>query len=148
LLAGFENGTPGSWVMEGREIKFIKPTGSAVDLFVRYERNGELVEEPIRAWIVGEQGQHNFDEGPWIFGGSQFKENPEYMGPGEHYVADITGSIVGLVTFGDETVGFSDVISDLSALRAEEWFADLNVMPPENSPATLIIRPFQRLPNE
>ncbi len=144
LLAGFEAGSPGSWTMENEQIKFVPPTGSELELLVRFERGGQMVTQPIRLWILDENGERTFNARPWVFGGSEFKTNPDWMGPGEHYVADITGSVVGLVTFGDETIGFSEVISDFAALREREWFADLNSMPPEGSPATLIIQPFER----
>jgi hypothetical protein len=64
------------------------------------------------------------------------------MGPGEHYVADQTGSIIGLVTFGDETVGFEQVLADQQDVQPLEWQVRTEHVPPPGTPVTLILRPF------
>ena len=149
LLAGFEPGRPGEWIWhaEEREVELIPPEGDAVDLWVRYDReDGERIVEPIRRWIrdhhANDSGNHDaFPDEPWIFGGSRFEENPEWMGPGEHYVADITGSIIGLVTFGDEILGYREVISDAAAVHEPEWEVDPDRIPPLETEVTIIIQP-------
>ena len=54
-------------------------------------------------------------------------------------VADATGSVIGLVTFGDEVVGFSRVFADDAAVRPPEWEADDEAMPPVGTAATIIL---------
>jgi hypothetical protein len=63
------------------------------------------------------------------------------MGPGEHYVADRTGSIVGLVTFGDEVIAYDEVLSDKVDVDAPEWQANTPVMPAPGTRVQLVIRP-------
>jgi hypothetical protein len=63
------------------------------------------------------------------------------MGPGEHYVADRTGSIVGLVTFGDEVIAYDEVLSDKVDVDAPEWQANTAVMPAPGTRVQLVIRP-------
>jgi hypothetical protein len=62
------------------------------------------------------------------------------MGPGEHYVADMTGSIIGLVTFGDEVVGFARVMPDSADVSEPVWEVDPERVPPIGTPVTLILR--------
>lgn len=145
LMAGFESGSPGSWRFEEPDgYSFVAPTGAQVDLFVRYlDDSGFPREESIRTWIRDHLGRHDFPSLPWIFGGSMFANNPEWMEPGEHYVADVTGSIIGLVTFGDEIVGFSEVLADQEAVRAPEWEVNSDHVPPMGTEVTLILRRYR-----
>jgi hypothetical protein len=141
LLGGFQHGTPGSWSYENEALSFAPPTGDRLEVRVRYERDGQEIEEPIGAWIVDAEGRPSFPDTPWVFAGSAIVANPDWMGPGEHYVADQTGSIIGLVTFGDEVVGFEEVFSDQQAVQPLAWQVKIDHVPPLGTPATLILRP-------
>ncbi len=137
LLAGFKPGAPGRWTQDGADLVLQPPTGDRLAVFVSYEKEGASVEEPIGAWITDDEGSRFPDE-PWIFGGSVMAPNPDWMGPGEHYVADQTGSIIGLVTFGDEVIGFSTVMSDQEAVQPLEW--KVGNVPPVGTPVVVILR--------
>lgn len=141
LLAGFEPGAPGAWSLQDGALGFTPPTGDRLDIDVRYERGGATVEESIRTWIVGGDGKTGFPATPWVFAGSFFAPNPEWMGPGEHYVADQTGSIIGLVTFGDEIVAFEEVLADQQDVQPLQWQVRTDHVPPVGTPVTLILRP-------
>lgn len=141
LLAGFEPGSPGAWSYVNDALQFTQPTGDRLDVLVRYENAaGHTIQEPIRAWIQDHRGQHEFPDEPWVFGGSAFQKNPQWMGPGEHYVADMTGSIIGLVTFGDEVIGFSRVMADQVSVRPPAWEVRTDHVPPVGTKVTLILR--------
>ena len=141
LLAGFEPGSPGTWSYVDDALNFTQPTGDRLDVLVRYEdRAGDVLLEPINAWIQDHRGQHDFPDEPWVFGGSAFQKNPQWMGPGEHYVADMTGSIIGLVTFGDEVIGFSRIIADQDAVQPPSWEVRTDHVPPRGTEVTLILR--------
>jgi hypothetical protein len=141
LMAGFEPGAPGRWSFAGDGVTFTGPTGSPLDVLVRHDgpAGHGSVEEPVRRWIRGASGRA-FPDRPWIFGGSRFAPNPPAFGPGEHYVADHTGSIIGLVTFGDEVVGFADVIADAVDVQPEEWMVDTDAVPPLGTRVTIVLR--------
>lgn len=141
LLAGFEPGKPGSWTERDGEVQFTPPTGDPLVVFVRYlDIEGGIVEEPIRMWIEDEQGRVAPPTETWVFTGSIMATNPRWMDPGEHYVADITGSIVGLVTFGDEVVGFRQVLADRVDVQPPQWKVRCSHVPPLGTPATMILR--------
>lgn len=144
LLAGGVPGRPGRWNADGERVTVEPPTGSGLRVRVRALRGageqpaGEPVERDIAEWIRGRNGAAF--TGRWVFGGSRFAPNPvSWKRSGEHYVADFSGSIVGLVTFGDETVGATTVIPDLVDFEAANWEAWTERMPPSGTPATLIL---------
>ncbi len=140
LMAGIEPGSPGRWSYQDGTVSVVPPTGDRLDVLVRYERNGRSIEEPIGSWIVGATDDRPFPDVPWVFAGSAFAENPDWMEPGEHYVADLSGSIVGLVTFGDEVIGFGQVMADQETVEAMQWQVDTDHVPPIGTPVTLILR--------
>lgn len=140
LLAGFDSGSPGKWYYEDGEYKFNQPTGANLTIQARYTTSdGRKIQEPIAEWIRNPVNQNKFPNEPWVFGGSEFRQNPESMGPGEHYVADFTGSIIGLVTFGDEVLGLKRIISDQENVHAPQWEVNTDSIPPLGTEVTLII---------
>jgi hypothetical protein len=147
LLAHAVPGQPGRWRWDGAEVKLEKPSGDAIRVRVRAADplatpdpdtgRSPIIERDISDWIRGADGR-SFP-GAWVFAGSRFAPNPpSWKEPGEHYVADFTGSIVGLVTFGDETVGATTVIPDAIDIEAANWEAWTSRMPPSGSEAVLI----------
>ena len=80
-----------------------------------------------------------FPESHWVFAGSAFADNPEWMGPGEHYVADLSGSVIGLVTFGDEVIGFETVMADQEAVEPMQWKVNTDHVPPIGTPVTIVL---------
>jgi hypothetical protein len=145
MLAGFEPGRPGRWSrQEDGELSLEPPTGAPLDVLVEHaDADGGVVRVPVRRWIRDHLGRHEFPRSPWIFAGSSMAPNPEHMGPGEHYVADMTGSIIGLVTFGDELIGFSLVLADQAEVQPPEWELNTGVVPPVGTPVTIILRPWE-----
>ena len=140
LMAGVEPGSPGRWSYEDGTVSAVPPTGDHLDILVRSERDGRIVEEPIGSWIIGATDERPFPDVTWVFAGSVFAENPDWMEPGEHYVADLTGSIVGLVTFGDEVIGFRQVMADQESVEAMQWQVNTDHVPPIGTPVTLILK--------
>jgi hypothetical protein len=150
LMAGFVPGRPGRWTRASDGALVLEPPeGDPLEIHVRFTGpDGTTVVEPIRSWIreAGEDGIP-FPGDPWIFCGSVVEPNPEWMGPGQHYLADITGSVVGLVTFGDEVIGFAQVIADREEVRVREWEAVPGRVPEPGTLVWLLIEPYDA-PND
>jgi hypothetical protein len=143
LLVGATPGRPGMWRYESDAVIVEPPAGAAVEVLVRWsDADGAAQERPIEEWIRGADGR-SFP-GTFVFAGSLLRPNPPSFGPGEHYVADYTGSIVGLVTFGDELIGAQAVIPDQVGIEAANWEAWTERMPPSGTTATLVLRPLAR----
>ncbi len=150
LMAGFEPGKPGRWTYENQKLGAIDPTGDKVAILVRYtDKTGKAIEHDIGKWIRGQATEKEpgkpFPHEPFVFAGSAIVKNspPDIApggDPGEHYVADMTGSVIGLVTFGDEMIGFSRVMSDQESVQEPAWEANTEALPPVETPVTVIIR--------
>jgi hypothetical protein len=142
LMAGFNAGSPGRWTYDNNKLTTVAPTGDKVDVAVRVVLNGKESIEPIRNWISEDRGERQFPDKPWVFGGSGFARNPKGVQPegGEHYLADMSGSIIGLVTFGDEVVGFSKVFADEDDVQAPEWIVNSRSIPPVGTAVTLLLQ--------
>ena len=139
LLIGLEPGAPGQWraAPDGSgAVQRISPSGSPLELWVRTSA-GDV---PLSSWIHDPVHGHSFPVQPWVFAGSRVRSNTKSMGPGEHYVADRTGSVVGIVTFGDETIACTSVLSDQAELDAPEWQANSERMPEPGTRVELLIR--------
>jgi len=143
IIAGCTPGAPGRWEYDGETVRIVPPTGDAIDVLVRYARDGNEVIEPIAHWIRDHLGEQEFPSSPWKFGGSQLRPNPPAWGPGEMYVADMSGSVIGLVTFGDEVLGFPEVLPDALDVRPAEWEVNSDRVPPPGTPVTFILRPAE-----
>ncbi len=160
LAGGFTPGSPGRWsevqAPDGSiVVERVRPMGEAVELLVRFTRDGATSEVSLASWVrrvnslapAQPSENHDSDSLPnerFIFAGSVTRPNPPSLGPGEHYVADYTGSIVGLVTFGDEVIAFDEVIPDRVDVSAAEWEARTEAIPTEGTPVTLVIRRLAR----
>lgn len=151
LLVGARPGTPGSWREEqdaggSWRISCISPSGSPVEVLVRVGGPAGEREERLCEWVRGAREkdgtmiEERFPCDRFVFAGSHVRANPPSLGPGEHYVADYTGSIVGLVTFGDEMIAFREVIPDRIELAPATWAANTARMPPEGSAVQLVFR--------
>ncbi len=140
LLVGAEPGRPGRWRLEEGVVVAEPPEGPRLRVFIQVSGTADAParEWPVTDWIRGVDGRR-FDAA-WVFAGSRFADNPRsWKEPGQHYVADFTGSIVGLVTFGDETVAATSVIPDLIDISAANWEAWTERMPDEETPVVLIL---------
>jgi hypothetical protein len=137
LMAGFEAGSPGRWTYDDQQLELVPPTGTPMDVLVRQDRDGVPFEHPVAEWVRDSHGEHDFPASGWVFAGSMFDRD----GAGaEHYVADLTGSVIGLVTFGDEVIGFAQVLADEAAVQAPEWEVDPDAIPPVGTPVTLVLK--------
>ena len=58
------------------------------------------------------------------------------------YAADQSGSVIGLVTFGDEPVASVTVVPDRADIAEPSLQAWTERMPPEGTPVTVLIRRF------
>jgi hypothetical protein len=124
-------------------IRRIPPTGERVAVLVRHPgEGGDSVEHPISNWIMDGRDGAPFPDIPWIFGGSYFAADAFDEGEEEVYVADQTGSLIGLVTFGDEVLGLESIRSGELSVDAAEWEVRSVAMPPLGSRVELVLRPW------
>ena len=141
LLVGARPGSPGGWTQAtDGTVSRIAPTGDPLAILVR----GAFGEVPLSEWIEDPVSGRAFPADAWVFAGSRMRPNTRSMGPGEHYVADRTGSVVGIVTFGDETVAFREVVPDRAEVEAPAWQARTARLPAPGTRVELVLRPQGR----
>ena len=142
LMAGLEPGAPGEWHQaEDGSVQATPPRGPRVRVLIRLPDGTEV---PASSWVRDARSGKQLPDVPFVFAGSAFRPNPPSMGPGEHYVADWTGSVVGLVTFGDEVVAAAEVIPDQAGVAEPVWVAWTERIPRPGTRVTLILRAADR----
>lgn len=136
LLTGVEAGEPGLvWVDASGSLKRQPPNGP--DVQVRFHYDDPTTGQPRaidpRAWVVGATDGARFDparQGRFVFAGSRFGA----IAGQEVYVADYEGTLLGLVTFGTETVAWHEPYSHEAQIDEPEWIADVARIPPNGWP--------------
>jgi hypothetical protein len=137
LAAGLVPGSPGAWKANAAGgVDAVPPSGDAVEVLVQWRLDGRDRIEPIQAWTERVRGGDAAAEPEFVFAGSRFDPAPA----GEVYAADRSGSVVGLVTFGDEVVAMRQVLPDQVDVAPPAWRARTSAMPLEGHPVTVILR--------
>ena len=143
LLAGFVAGAPGQWREVASDdgafrVEGVAPRGDGVDVEVRLE-DGRVVPIAyfVRASPVGEAPPAGGPPSRFVFGGSRFRADRR-TGV-ERYLADGSGSLIGLVTFGDETIGPSEIVPDQASAAAPLWEAFTERMPKPGTKVTVLL---------
>lgn len=131
LFAGLEPGAPGHWrevTAEGAaRIEGVEPKGSAVAITVLLpDGSAHAIDWFVRAAPLSAAPDRPAPS-KFTFGGSRF-ERSRRTGA-DRYLADSSGSLIGLVTFGDETIGCTEVIPDQASVAAPVWEAWTERMP-------------------
>lgn len=143
LAAGFQSGTPGIYRWQSKRAVPIPPTGDAVRVeFIWMDSEGRERRADPATWVVNDRTGKTMLEtvgdggGRWVFAGSRLIPLPE---GGEFYDADGAGTLIGLTTFGSETIAWSAVYSPESSIQAPEWIADARIVPRRGDKVTVRI---------
>lgn len=144
LLLGAEPGAPGDWTTgEDNEIRLIPPTGPAVRVeFLWTDAQGAAHHDDPVTWVVNDATGAGLADQDWLFSGSRLVEwtPPGKDAPVEVYDADYSGTLIGLHTFGTETLAWPTVMSPDSTVEEPVWVADAKKAPPVNAPVTVRLR--------
>ena len=134
LLAGLEPGRPGHWrVRDDGSLELVPPTGEAVLIEVEWvDVAGSTQRGPLSAWIRAEGAAAPTS---FVFAGSVMRDRA--VAP---YVADQSGSVVGLVTFGDEPIASVAVVPDRADVAEPSLKAWTERIPREGTAVTIVIR--------
>ena len=126
LALGFEPGRPGAVSARDGSPARAAPTGTPLTV--------ELVvagrPRPVSAWITDVRTRTHHPQGGWVFAGSRLV----LRGGGTVYDADGAGTVIGLDTFGSETIAFTRVISPDSWVDEPVWIADDSAVPARGTP--------------
>lgn len=144
LLLGLEAGRTGRWSFEGMQAVPAGPEGPEVEVLVRREVDGAAREEPLSSWVVDVRSGANVmaahPQSMWVFAGSRFRRAGEGRETSA-YEADREGTIVGLSTFGTETVAWTQMHHPDTSVEAPAYIADPARTPTAGTRVTLVLRP-------
>ncbi|MCC6677565.1 MAG: hypothetical protein IT436_10510 [Phycisphaerales bacterium] len=143
LMLGLQPGQPGAFEWKDNQLTSTPPAGPALDItFIYTDKDGKEVQARPADWVLIEStGQHLSDSDPpgqFLFAGSKFITTDT----GERYRADTDGTLIGLTTFGTETIAWSQVLSPQADIQPPDWIADRTRVPPYNTPVKIRIRPL------
>lgn len=140
MSLGLEPGAPLQWEQAEDAVTVTPPHGPVVEVFFVYTTpEGETLETPANDWVVVQPTGETLADNRWVFAGSLFRA---YEGQ-ELYMADLNGTVVSLVSFGDDLVVRPTTVTnqtDQQALGARP-----TVMPPNGTALTMRLRPVPDL---
>ena len=149
LAVGLEPGAPG--ILPNSVHPAREPTGQRVEIrFVLVPESAKTNPahpgSPIRAriedptdWIVQKSTKKTlrqvYPQTAWVFAGSRIR-----LFQGQHvYDADWTGQLIGLHTFGSETIAWTRLESPQASVTEPEWLADAAHVPALGRPVIVQI---------
>jgi hypothetical protein len=110
----------------------LPPSGDAVDVLVRYERGGRIVESSACGWMLDLATRRPMARMPWLFAGSRRLSDGTFA-------ANVEGTVVTVVDF-DSAVLTPPAAH--SSSDAELWLAaNTEAIPPVGTRVTLLLRP-------
>jgi hypothetical protein len=137
LLVGLEPGAPGSWRVDGEALVSVPPRGPRLRVLFRWvDGQGQTHEHSPAEWIRDVRTATSPPIEHWLFAGSLLQPMD---GGSFRYEADGSGSVVGLVTFGDEVVALPEVRPDAESVLEPEWEAWTERLPPVGTRVLLIL---------
>lgn len=115
------------------ETKTIRPaTGDAVDVRVRFEREGRMADESACAWMLDVARRAPMEETHWLFTGSERMEDGTFA-------ASYEGTIVTVVDFPSSLLSLPTSHSDADD---QLWLkANTPAIPPVGTKVTMLLRP-------
>ncbi len=145
LMVGLEPGNPMRWqqneAKDGYQI--IEARGPKVAITLIYEMDGKTVETPAHEWIVNQQTGKTLDDNIWLFTGSEimkFDDEPPV------FAADVNGTAISLVTFGDELLGKQTNVTNETDNAM--WTARTRFIPPLNTKVIIRLTPVKERKEE
>ena len=141
LLLGAEAGSPARRKPVDDEKNAwmdVPPSGAPVDVFLVFdnEESAKPVEKPINEFITQEDGEI-FSTNTFLFAGS-ILHSSDNNGP-NHYMADKSGNVISISTFGDEVLCLPGLHSQVNTELY--WNVAGDKLPDVGTPVILRLRP-------
>jgi hypothetical protein len=138
LLIGVEPGTPGVWDWSGEQLVATPPTGPRLTITCTYTLNNQQHTVSPADWVLNARNRETLVQSAtnhWVFAGSQI-----YKRQGQdYYRADADGTLIGLHTFGGETIAWTQMFNPDSQVEEPQWIANRATLPPYNTPVVVRI---------
>ncbi|MEM9559440.1 MAG: YdjY domain-containing protein [Planctomycetota bacterium] len=140
LSVGLEPGKPGRVAWDTGTAVRTPSTGAPVDVLVSVLQEGEwTLPVALVSWVISQDRRTRLiDAKAWT--GVVFAGSVSDLDRGVPYVADATGTIIGLATFGTEVIAPRLTLSHEARVDAPVWVADRARTPLVNTPVRVIVK--------
>ena len=126
LLMQLEPGAPMRWVEEGEGFRMIPPRGPEVGVtLITVADDGEEVHTPANEWVCDQTTGETMRGNTWLFTGSTFT----VVNCQELYVADLYGTAISLVNFGDDLLARAGSMTQNNDDHGRVWGPRTQVIP-------------------
>ena len=133
LLAGLQPGSPATW---DHRLGWRQASGEPVELSIEVVERGRRRVHTLDRVIRDERG----DRTPsLVFAGSLMKAPAGAPAAGSRYLADLSGTVVGLSTFGDEVVASREIRSPDASVDPATWTIRPGVLPSAGTMVTAVL---------
>jgi hypothetical protein len=137
LLLGLEPGKP-LWYDDNFEpAKLVPATGPEVEVFIVIKVDQIEREIPANRWVQDNKTKEMKKGNTWLFAGSQFAEFQDK----QIYQADINGSAISLVNFGDDLLTLPNEFTDANDSHAKVWAPRTKAIPEEGTKVVIRLKP-------
>jgi len=144
LLLGLEPGKPLSYDMKLDPPKLVLATGPKVGVFIVIKLDDIEREIPANRWVQDNKTKEMMQGNTWLFAGSQFAEFQDKP----VYQADLNGSAISLVNFGDDLLTLPNKMTDANDSHSKVWAPRTKAIPKVGTKVTLRLRPVVEDKNE
>lgn len=136
LTLGFQPGSPGKPAASAHAAP-TPPTGDKLSItLITTAPDGSKLAQSPDAWITDATTRTRTPTTTWHFAGSNITQHNQHP----VYDADHTGNLIGLATFGSETIAPADVFSPQADIHTPEWIADPRTVPARSTPVRVRIQ--------
>ena len=137
LLLGLEPGKPLSYDRDFDPPKLVPATGPEVEVFIVVKADDVEREIPANRWVQDNKTKEMKKGNTWLFAGSQFAEFQDK----QVYQADLNGSAISLVNFGDDLLTLPNELTDANDSHAKVWAPRTDAIPKVGTKVVIRLKP-------
>lgn len=144
LLLGLEPGKPLSYDVSVDPPKLVPATGPKIGVYIVQTIDGKEKETPANEWVKDNKTGKKMKDNTWLFAGSA---QTTYEGK-PLYLADVNGSVVSLVNFGDDLLTRDNQLTQDNASHDKVWAPNTDAIPKVGTKVILRLRAEKPEPGE
>ncbi len=140
LLLGEEPGKPLSYDMKFDPPKLVPAKGPEVGVFIVVKADDVEREIPANRWVQDSKTEKMMEDNTWLFAGSQFAE----VQGKQVYYADVNGSAISLVNFGDDLLTLPNKLTDANDSHGKVWQPRTQAIPKVGTKVLIRLKPTEK----
>ena len=139
VMIGLEPGHPLQIQWKDEKPVAIPPAGARVAVSLVYtDADGKTHDVPANKWIKNQVTGELLEGNVWLFAGSTLRQSEDKSRP-PVYLADVNGSVISLVNFGDDVLARDSVTTNRNDNGA--WAANTDLVPPVGTEVVIRLTP-------